>query len=63
MEKSLIINKLFDKENTNIITNKGKYICILVALGFTYDIINKLIEKGYNFKFDINKNPKIEIYK
>ena len=45
------------------IANKGKYICVFVALGMVYDIVNKLIEKDYNFKIDVSENPKIEVYK
>ena len=63
MENNLIINKIFDEKNLNLIANKGKYICILGAIGFVYSIVNKLIEKDYNLKIDISKNPKIEIYK
>ena len=63
MENNLIISKIFDKESLNLIANKGKYICILGGMGLVYNIVNKLIEKGYNFKIDISKNPKIEIYK
>lgn len=63
MENNLIISKIFDKESLNLIANKGKYICILGGMGLIYNIVNKLIEKGYNFKIDISKNPKIEIYK
>lgn len=63
MENNLIISKIFDEKNIASITDKGKYICILGAIVLIYDIANRLIEKGYNFKIDISKNPKIEIYK
>ena len=63
MEKSLTTNKLLNKGNINVLTSNWKCICTLMTLGFAYSIINKLIEKDYKFKIDINKNPKIEIYK
>lgn len=63
MENNLIISKIFDKENLNIIANKGKYICILGTIGVVYTIANKLIKKDYNFNIDISKSLKIEIYK
>lgn len=63
MENNLTISKVLNKENLELIANKGKYICIFTTIGFIYNIVNKLIEKNYNFKIDISKSPKIEIYK
>jgi hypothetical protein len=60
MEKNLTVSRIFNKENLVLIADVGKYICIFISIGY---IANKLIEKDYNFKIDISKNPTIQIYK